>query len=128
VVVSRLIWDMMAEQEYLEKDVNFRETVAAGGGTRVTRSLNYDGVITQVMFHFPPGSNGLVDVRLLKDEKPFYPVDGFLSLDDSTPIFYTSAQYYRKEPLTVEIHNRDGINAHSPTVTVTIRVKKPWWE
>lgn len=117
----------MAEA-YLEKDVNFRETVAAGAGSRVTRSLNYDGVLTQVMFHFPPGTNGLVDVRLLKDERPFFPIEGFLSLDDSTPIFYANAEYYKMEPLTVEVHNRDAVNAHSPTVTVMIRVKKPWWE
>lgn len=118
----------MAEVQYLEKDVSFRETVAAGAGSRVTKLLNYDGQVTQVMFHFPPGTNGLVDVRLLKDERPFFPIEGFLSLDDSTPIFYANADYYKNEPLTVEIQNRDAVNAHSPTVTVTIRVKKPWWE
>lgn len=119
---------MSTEEQFIEKDVNFFESVPAGTGLRTTRSLNYDGTITHVMFHFPPGSNGLVKVRLLKDEKPFYPNDGFLSLDDSTPIFYMVVQYYAKEPLTVEVQNTDGINAHAPTVTVTIRYKKPWWE
>lgn len=118
----------MSQIQEAEKDINFQETVPAGRGIRVTRSLNYDGNITHVMFHFPPGSSGLVDVRLLKDERPFYPIEGFLSLDDATPIFYMSVGYYRMEPLTVEIQNRDAVNAHTPTVTVTIRVKKASWE
>lgn len=115
-------------EEYKEVDINFFETVAAGRGSRVTRSLNYAGKITHVMFHFPPGMNGLVDVRLLKNESPFYPLNGFLTLDDSTPIYYMNVDYYPKEPLTVEVQNRDGVNAHSPTVTVTIRYKRPSWD
>lgn len=111
-----------------EKDINFHQSVPAASGVRIVRSLNYEGAITHVMFHFPPGSNGLVDVRLLKDERPFYPIEGFLALDDSTPIFYMNVAYYKMEPLTVEIQNRDSANAHAPTVTVTIRVKKSWWE
>lgn len=115
-------------EEYREVDINFFETVPPASGIRVVKSLCYNGKITHVMFHFPPGMNGLVDVRLLKDEKPFYPSNGYLTLDDSTPIYYMNVDYYRKEPLTVEIQNRDAVNTHSPTVTVTIRYKRPAWD
>jgi hypothetical protein len=119
---------VIPEEEYKEVEVNFTQTVAPGAGVRVTRTLNYDGQITHVLFNFPPGLNGLVDVRLLKDEKPFYPLNGYLALDDCTPIFYMNVAYYKKEPLTVEILNRDATNSHSPTVSVSIRYKKPRWE
>jgi len=116
-----------ATEELREVEISFRETVQPGRGVRVTKSFHIEGKITQVMFHFPPGSAGLVEVRLLKDEKPFYPAEGFLALDNATPVHYTDADYYAKEPLTVEVLNRDGINPHTPSVTVVIRYKKPWW-
>lgn len=115
-------------EEYKEVEINFFESVPASSGLRVTRSFNYGGKITHVLFHFPDGSHGLVDVRLLKNESPFYPLEGFLSLDNSTPIFYMNVDYYAKEPLTVEIQNRDATNPHAPTVSVTIRYKKPSWD
>jgi len=116
-----------ALEEYAEIEINFRQTVQPGQGIRVVQSWHIEGKITQVMFHFPPGCNGLVEMRLLKDEKPFYPVQGFLALDDATPVYYVNAEYYAKEPLTVEILNHDGFNAHTPTITVVIRYKRPWW-
>lgn len=115
-------------EEYAETEINFRDTVQPGRGIRTTRSWNQDGKITQVMFHFPPGSAGLVEVKLLKDEKPFYPSEGYLALDNATPVYYTDVGYYAKEPLTVEVLNRDGINPHTPTVTVVIRYKKKVWQ
>jgi hypothetical protein len=118
----------MTEEQFAEAEMSFRETVQPGQGIRVTRSFVCAGKITQVMFHFPPGCAALVEVRLLKDEKPFYPIEGVLALDNATPVHYTDVEYREKEPLTVEILNRDAVNPHTPTVTVTIRYKKPWWD
>jgi len=114
-------------EEMKEIEINFRDTVQVRQGIRVTRSFHLPGKITQVMFHFPPGCNALVDVRLLKDERPFYPAQGYLALDNATPVHYTDADYYANEPLTVEVLNRDGINPHTPSITVVIRYKKPWY-
>lgn len=118
----------VAEVEYKEEQVPFSETVQPRQGTRITKTFPFDGTITQVMFSFPPGSVGLVDVRLLKDEKPMYPNVGYLALDNASPVYTPNVGYYAKEPLTVEVLNRDGINPHTPTVTVTIRYKKKWWQ
>lgn len=115
-------------EEYAEIELNFRETVQPGQGVRVTRSFHQKGKVTQVMFHFPPGCNGLVEMRLSKDEKPFYPVQGYLALDDATPVRQNvDIECYEREPFTLEVLNRDAINPHTPTCTVTIRFKKPWW-
>jgi hypothetical protein len=114
--------------EFEEKQINFRQTVLAGQGVRITQSFVLAGKITQVLFHFPPGCIGLVDMALSKNAESFYPIQGFLALDNATPVHYVEADYYANEPLTLEIRNRDGGNAHTPTCTVTIRFKKPsWW-
>ena len=116
------------EEEYQEIELNFRETVQPGAGVRVTKSYFLAGRITKAMFSFPPGCNALVDAKLEKDMKPFYPINGFLALDDATPVYHTSVGYYAKEPLTVEIRNRDEVNPHTITCTVVIRFKTPsWW-
>lgn len=116
------------EEEYCEIEINFREQVPSGQGVRVTEAYHQPGKITQIMFHFPPGCNALVECRLLKDLNPFYPVKGFLALNDATPVYYVQADYYANEPLTFEVLNRDSDNPHTPTCTVVIRFKKPvWW-
>ena len=121
------------EAQYQEIEINFRETVQPGAGITVTRSYSQPGKITKVMFHFPPGCAApiigpLVDVRLEKDRKPFYPLQGFIALDDATPVYHTSVEYYAREPLTLTVRNRDGVNPHTITCTVVIRFKRPsWW-
>ena len=115
------------EARFEEREINFRETVQSGQGIRITESFLLAGKITQVMFHFPPGSNGLVECRLLKDLEPFYPLRGYLALNNATPVYYVDADYYTREPLTWEVLNRDSENPHTPTCTVVIRFKKPYW-
>lgn len=119
--------------QYQEVEINFRETVQPGAGITVTRNYSQPGKITKVMFHFPPGCAAplvgpLVDVRLEKDMKPFYPLQGFIALDDATPVYHTSVEYYAREPLTLIVRNRDGVNPHTITCTAVIRFKRPgWW-
>lgn len=117
----------LAAEEYSEAQVVFRDSVPAGRGLRTTKDYHLAGKITQILFHFPPGCSGLVDVKLSKNELPFYPVEGFLALDNATPVYYVEADYYAHEPLSVEVRNRDSVNPHAPSVAVTIRFKKPWW-
>jgi hypothetical protein len=94
----------------------------------MTQSFREAGKITQIMFHYPPGCNGLVELRLLKDLNPFYPLQGYLALNNATPVYYVEANYYANEPLTLEVLNHDGGNSHTPTCTVVIRYKKAWWD
>lgn len=118
----------MTTEEYAEAQINFRQTVLASQGVRFTQSWHFAGKITHVLFHFPPGVIGLVDMALFKDEQPFYPSSGYLTLDNATPVFPNlDVSYYANEPLTLEIRNRDGANPHTPTCTVTLRFKKPSW-
>lgn len=104
--------------------VNFVETVPAATGLNVTKNFIYSGKVKQVLFHFPPGCNGLVNVRLLKDQLPFYPQQGYLALDNASPIFPLDIDYYRDEPLTLEIQNTDSANAHTISCIVTIEYKR----
>jgi len=115
---------MAAEGKVLNTAINFRENVPAGRGVRVTNSFNFGGKVKQVLFHFPPGCAGLVRVRLFKDENPFYPNRGFLTLDDSTPAFPMDEPYYPNEPLTLEIENTDAVNAHTISCIVAIEYKE----
>ncbi|MBA7641911.1 hypothetical protein ES703_49597 [subsurface metagenome] len=121
------------EAVYDEREINFRETVQPGAGISVIRNFSQAGKITKVMFHFPPGCAApdigpLVDMRLEKDRKPFYPMQGFLAMDNATPVYHTSVAYYAREPLTLTIQNRDGEYPHTVTCTVVIRFKQPsWW-
>lgn len=117
-----------SEEQYQEAQVVFRDTVQSGQGIQNTKRYFAAGVITQVLFHFPPGCSGLVEVKLLKNGFLFYPVQGVLALDNATPVYYSNAEYYAKEPLTVEVLNRDSVNPHAPTVAVTIRYKVPKWK
>lgn len=115
-------------EEYAEIEINFRRTVQPGQGVRITQSYHQPGKITQVMFHFPPGCNALVDMALFKDESPFYPLQGYLALDEATPVRQNiDIEYYANEPLTLEILNRDAQYGHTVSCTVTIKFKKPWW-
>jgi len=116
------------EAQYQEVEINFRETVPIGQGLAVTRSFSQAGKITKVMFSFPPGTTSLCDARLEKDAKPFYPMQGYLALDNATPVYHTSVDYYAREPLTLTLRNRDASNPHTITCTVVIRFKQPsWW-
>lgn len=111
-----------------ERQIDFRETVGVGQVISVTKDFFTAGRITQIMFHFPPGASGLLDMRLLKDGKQMYPNKGYIALDDATPVYYVSAEYYPHEPLTVEFRNRDDTYEHTGTCSVVIRFKKPgWW-
>lgn len=116
------------EQQYEEIEINFRETVPVASGMTVTRNFSQAGKITKVMFSFPPGTQALCDARLEKDLKPFYPFNGFLALDNATPVYHTSVDYYAREPLTLILQNRDANWPHTITCTVVIRFKTPrWW-
>jgi hypothetical protein len=112
---------------YEEREINFRETVQPGAGVRVSKHLNFPGRVTKVMMHFPPGTSGLVDMKLEKDKNSFYPQSGFIALDDATPVYHTNIDYYRREPLDLVVRNRDEDNEHTVTCTVVIRFKKPGW-
>ena len=120
----------VAEMIYQEREINWRETVAPGGGVRVTRSFSQPGHITKVMFHFPDGCNALVDMRLEKDMDDFYPMRGFLALNDATPVYQIlTVGFYAYEPLRLTIQNRDSVNEHTVSCTVVIRFEQPrWWD
>ena len=118
---------MSQTEQYAEIQLNFRQTVLPSTGYKQTQSYFRAGKVTQLIFHFPPGCNGLVDMVLLKDEQPFYPLSGTLALDNATPVIYVDADCYAKEPFTLIVSNRDSANSHSPTCTVSIRFTKPSW-
>lgn len=119
----------MEEQEgYMEAELKLGTSVPAGQGRQLTQSFREPGKITQIMFHFPPGCNGLVEMRLYKDGNTFYPINGYLALNNATPVYYVQADYYRNEPMMLEILNHDAVNAHAPTCTVVVRYKKRDWE
>ena len=119
--------------EYDETEIDFRETVQPGAGVTVTKRFGFAGKITQVMFHFPPGCAApvvgpLVDVRLEKGKRFFYPRTGYIALDDATPVYQPNVDYSKYEALDFTVRNRDAINPHTVSCAVVIRYKRPEWK
>jgi len=99
----------------------FTRNVLAGQGVKITQDSPLKGTVVEVMEHFPPGCNALVDVMVGRSSKQFVPQSGYIALDNATPIFRSiNEPVNENESVWVEMRNRDAMNPHNITVTVTI--------
>lgn len=96
-------------------------TATALTGTRVQERCNSDSRILEVMVHFPPGCVALVDVALGHSGKQFCPQNGYMPLDNATPIFtFNNEDVKIGELIWMDIINRDAMNPHTITATITM--------
>ena len=84
------------------------------------------GIVYRVWVSFPPGSVGLLKLRILHEGHPFIPVnkDAFIRGDDyvfELPMFYE----IKEEPqqITIEAWNDDDTYSHSVDVMILILPK-----
>lgn len=106
------------------EQIPFSQTLAvagaAGSGIRLSEATVFTGFIKEVMIHWPPGCNALVDVMVGYELNQFCPREGWLALDAATPIYLFNEPVEIGRQIWVEMRNRDAINPHTITVTVTI--------
>lgn len=105
------------------REIRIQQNVLLNTGMILTQPPPFDGYIREVKIHWPPGCNGLVDVRVGHGTKQFCPFEGFLSLDNVTPTYPFNEYVVHTENIFVEIQNTDGINAHTISVMLNILEK-----
>ena len=112
----------MAERKEETRFVNFRYELQPLEGVLLLEPSPLTGKITHVLFHFPNGCNALVQVRVLLNHTPVWPMRGaYLALNDATPLYQVSEEVNKHDPLEVEMLNGDGEYAHNITVELTLK-------
>lgn len=106
----------------------FSKAVAALTKVTEDRQCYHDCDLFAAYFHFPPGPNGLVEVRVLihgrgGDQQAIpSPEDSFLALDNTTlPVTGLAIPVNRGDNIRVEWNNYDGANAHRIPVEILLR-------
>lgn len=94
--------------------------IAAGRTARVSERCNFRCYIKEVMLHFPPGCVALVDMALGHSSVQYCPRNGFLPLDAATPILNFNEFVNNGEDIWMDLRNRDALNPHTITATVTV--------
>lgn len=107
--------DMVQGNENI-REFRIQQNVPLNTGVILNQTPPFDGIIREVKIHWPPGCNGLVDVRVGHGPKQFCPFEGFLSLNNVTPSYYFNEEVQHTEQIWVEIQNTDGVNAHTISV------------
>lgn len=102
------------------KQIDLSLNVSASTG--YTRMENYkeapfDGTITQIVLHFPPGCNGLVQVRVGVDQTE---LTDWIALDDTTQNLRASFHVKQGDRIWAEIFNYDSEYSHKIGVVVTL--------
>jgi len=101
--------------------VSIQGVLAALTGNRFFAVAPWKALMTSICFHFPPGCNALVDVAAGHLAKQAFPQQGFLALDNATPVFPVHEELIAGEQLWAEIRNGDAINPHTLTVIFTLQ-------
>lgn len=101
--------------------IRIQQNLAALAGGRFAERCPWKAQMTSICFHFPPGCVGVVDVAAGHGNKQAFPQEGFIALDDATPVFPVVENVPAGALLWAEIQNGDAINAHQITVIFTLQ-------
>lgn len=76
--------------------------------------------ITRIIVHFPPGPNGLVDLRIDFDESTIIPIhrDEWINKDAATIEYVINRKVDGHGDLKVTWRNRDTVNEHRVPVDI----------
>jgi len=102
------------------EQIQFRQTLAPQQAVRLIDTVPIDGKITSVTVHFPPGCLAAVDIAFGYQTRQIIPFEGFLALDDATPVFPVSEMVKRYDTIWCVMQNGDPIWPHTPSVIVTM--------
>ncbi len=102
------------------RQVRFRVLLPPLIGIVLRSSVPLNGKIREILYHFAPGANQLVLAALRYGTIQISPVEGFISLDDATPIFNVNQPCVTGGDLELELQNTDILNPHTISCIVTI--------
>ena len=116
--------------------INIRQEAESGMQYTVRRRLTKAGYVSSGYVHFPPGCEGLVDVRVSLEidgsEVPIFPIPDletstpqYIAIDAFTLPFPVDRDIAKDSLLIVEIRNGDADNDHNITVLAYWYEKKP---
>lgn len=100
--------------------INFRRTVSAQDSDTQTKESTILGTIKNVILHFPPGCNALVEVRVSHGTKQIVPREGYIALNDATPTFEVNEPINVGDSILVEIINHDSTYSHTISTIINI--------
>jgi hypothetical protein len=100
--------------------LNFRQEVAALSEEHEIKTSLWKGTIKDIIVHFPPGANALVEVRVFHGSTQILPEKGGVALDDATPIFGVERPINLGDHIRVEWANHDDTYEHTISVIVNI--------
>jgi hypothetical protein len=103
--------------------VSIQQNVAPLQGGVFVANCPWDATITSITLHFPAGCNALVDVAVGHSNIHICPHEGFIALDDATPVIPVHETVRAGEQLFAEIRNGDAINPHAISVIMTLERK-----
>lgn len=109
--------------------IPFRKRVNSLSTAEEEHRVPVDGILTSVIMHFPPGTNSLVEVRVLYfiNKNKFFVVpsldDSFIAMDGTTHPFPVNLPVVMDGKLRVEFKNYDGKFEHSVSVVAMITPK-----
>jgi len=128
VAASQIALNQLLEKEgiptmiQITREVPLKATVPKTTGVKVQLPAPITGTITQVIRHWPPGCEALVEVAFGHNETWVLPseVDTFVALDSATPVVAISEPVTKGEMLWMIVRNTDSDNPHTISVTATI--------
>jgi len=100
--------------------IQYERNLIGGAAVKMYENSPFTGLVTAVTIHWPAGCNGLVDVAMWHGKFQFCPREGFLALDDATPIYYFNEPVEMNEEIWVDIANH-ALGAHRITVAVSVK-------
>lgn len=103
----------------ISEELVFGQTVTPGQRIKEWKDRPYNARISKIIRHWPPGCNGLVDVAVGVGTRSVLPETGFVALNAATPTQENmNIPVPKATQVWVEKANRDGVNPHTPVVTI----------
>lgn len=103
------------------EEIVFKYAAPALESTHLSEKSPFNGYISQVLRHYPDGCDALVDVAVGFGSAQFLPRSGYVALDDvTTTTAGLNIPIVKDDLVWVDIINKDLLNPHTITVTVTL--------
>lgn len=95
-------------------------TVAPLQDVKLEEDVPLTGKMIAVIPHFPDGCDALVDVAFGHGSEQICPGEGFLALNDATPVLPVSEYVKKNDTVWCYMGNGDAANPHSISVSAII--------
>lgn len=102
------------------EQVVLSQTLKPLQGLKLEDDVPIDGKIVSVLFSFPDGCDALVNLAFGHGSEQICPGEGFIALNDASPVFPVSEPVKKDDILWAIMENGDGVNPHAVSVIATI--------